>query len=329
MTGSNKLAIGCGVVFLVVLFLVPATLVVLVSLSGERGFVDGFCGEYGGDGGSASRKALGRLKPAQLANAKVVVDTGRSLGLPPRAWTIALATVKQESDFVNSRKATDHDSVGLFQQRPSQGWGTVDQIMDPVYASTKFYSRLVKVKNWQSIPLTVAAQRVQRSAYPNAYARWEGLAAALVRHLSGADPQACQIEGSSEWMLPVRRGLYRLTARFNQAGSRWSRNHTGLDFAAPMGTPVYAVASGRIISTAWGGPYGNLVKIQHAGQVVTYYAHLSRFSVSPGQDVKAGQEVGRVGSTGNSSGPHIHLEVRVRGVPTDPDRWLDRHGVDA
>jgi hypothetical protein len=99
--------------------------------------------------------------------------------LPARAWVIALATAQQESGLRNLNGG-DRDSLGLFQQRPSQGWGTPQQIMDPMYAASKFYERLVQVPNWQTIPLTEAAQAVQRSAFPNAYAQWEPLAEALV-----------------------------------------------------------------------------------------------------------------------------------------------------
>jgi hypothetical protein len=123
---------------------------------------------------------ISTLSPEQQANARTIIDVGRKMGLPPRAWEIAVATAMQESTLRNLDHG-DRDSLGLFQQRPSQGWGTPAQVRDPVYASTKFYEGLKRVKNWESLPLTVAAQRVQRSGYPDAYAKWEPLAKSAVQ----------------------------------------------------------------------------------------------------------------------------------------------------
>ena len=115
-------------------------------------------------------------------------------GLPPRATTIAIATAFQESRIRNIDYG-DRDSVGLFQQRPSQGWGTVEQIMDPAYSIGKFYDGLVKVDDYSSKEITVAAQEVQRSAFPGAYAQHEDYARALASSLRGYSPAAftCQV----------------------------------------------------------------------------------------------------------------------------------------
>ncbi|MET9427881.1 MULTISPECIES: C40 family peptidase [unclassified Streptomyces] len=114
----------------------------------------------------------------QIPNAKVIVATGVQMRIPARGQVIALATALQESGLRNLPHG-DRDSIGLFQQRPSQGWGTREQILDPVYASTKFYKALTSVKDWEHMPLTVAAQKVQKSGYPDAYAKHEPLATAL------------------------------------------------------------------------------------------------------------------------------------------------------
>lgn len=119
---------------------------------------------------------------------------------------------------------------------------------------------------------------------------------------------------------------YRITARYGQSGSRWSRDHTGLDFAAPSGTPVRAVAAGTVVSAGWAGAYGLRTVVRHADGTRTWYAHQSRLIVKHGK-VKAGQIIGRVGSTGNSTGPHMHLEVRRHGNATNPYTWLRQHGV--
>ncbi len=123
----------------------------------------------------------------QTFNASTIAAVGIRRELPERAVTIALATAMQESKLHNLPYG-DRDSLGLFQQRPSQGWGTPEQVQDVVYAAGKFYDALVKVKNWQSLPLTEAAQKVQRSGYPNAYARWEPRAQALADALNGSAP---------------------------------------------------------------------------------------------------------------------------------------------
>ncbi len=100
--------------------------------------------------------------------------------------------------------------------------------------------------------------------------------------------------------------------------------HTGLDMAVPVGTPVYAATSGKVVSVSpgWSGGYGNLLKISHADGVETWYAHLSEFDVSPGDLVGPGAQVARSGNTGSSTGPHLHFEVRVNGTPRDPAPFL-------
>ncbi|MGK4581644.1 C40 family peptidase [Kitasatospora sp. HPMI-4] len=127
----------------------------------------------------------------QIPNAKTIVATGIALKVPARGQTIALATALQESGLRNLSSG-DRDSLGLFQQRPSQGWGTAEQIQDPVYASTSFYKALLNVSGWEQLPLTQAAQKVQASGFPDAYAKWEGLASALQQSisqtLSGSSP---------------------------------------------------------------------------------------------------------------------------------------------
>jgi hypothetical protein len=129
----------------------------------------------------------------QLSNAKAIVDAGKAMGLPPRAWTIAVATSLQESNLKNLGnlgERNDHDSQGLFQQRPSSGWGTVEQITNPTYSATAFYKGLIEVSGWQSMPLTTAAQKVQVSAYPDHYAKHEIQAGDTIAALHGAGPYA-------------------------------------------------------------------------------------------------------------------------------------------
>jgi hypothetical protein len=124
------------------------------------------------------------LDITQMANAATVAAVGIRRALPERAIVVALATAFQESKLENL-DGGDRDSVGLFQQRPSQGWGTAEQLRDPRYASGKFYTALLRVPGWQNMRITEAAQRVQRSAYPEAYERWSDKAFMLVEALAG------------------------------------------------------------------------------------------------------------------------------------------------
>ena len=127
------------------------------------------------------------LDAVQLQHASTINAVGMARGLPARARVIALATAYQESQLRNLPNG-DRDSVGLFQQRPSQGWGTAQQVADPVYAAGKFYDALQKVAGWQTMALTKAAQSVQFSGFPDAYAKWEGQAVTLAAALGGATP---------------------------------------------------------------------------------------------------------------------------------------------
>ncbi|MGZ4447353.1 MAG: M23 family metallopeptidase [Nocardioides sp.] len=130
----------------------------------------------------------------------------------------------------------------------------------------------------------------------------------------------------TQWVLPVVG--YHLTARFGEYSGLWSHFHTGLDFAAPSGTPIYAVASGVIDSTAYDGSYGNKTVETLPDGTELWYAHQTSFAVSPGTAVTAGQLIGYVGATGNVTGPHLHLEVRPGGGdPVDPFQALVVHGL--
>ena len=120
----------------------------------------------------------------QRKNATTIVEVGVALAVPERGLVVSLAAAMQESRLRNLGHLgakNDHDSLGLFQQRPSMGWGSAAQVTDPVFAATAFYLALQSVPGWDSMAVTVAAQRVQRSSFPNAYARWETDATSLVQ----------------------------------------------------------------------------------------------------------------------------------------------------
>ncbi|MBB5874317.1 hypothetical protein F4553_007751 [Allocatelliglobosispora scoriae] len=142
-------------------------------------------------------KTVAGLDETQTKNARAIVEAGKEMGLPKKAMVIALSTAMQESNLYNLGSTvlpesttvahegvgSDHDSVGLFQQRSSSGWGPVQKLMQPKFAATQFYKGLVQVDGWQNMPVTVAAQTVQVSAYPDAYAKHEAKATQVVNGL--------------------------------------------------------------------------------------------------------------------------------------------------
>ncbi|XVV38403.1 C40 family peptidase [Streptomyces sp. CA-100214] len=135
------------------------------------------------------------LPAEQVPNAQTIVAAGLSLDVPKKGQIIALATAMQESRLRNLNYG-DRDSLGLFQQRPSQGWGSAEQIRDPTYASEQFYKHLLQVNGWQQMTVTQAAQAVQRSGLPDAYAQWEDLATALQSALVKTFPGAGDAQGA-------------------------------------------------------------------------------------------------------------------------------------
>jgi hypothetical protein len=139
-----------------------------------------------------------QISGEQAENASLIAAVAIERGLPARAVSIALATAFQESKLINIEYG-DRDSIGLFQQRPSQGWGTEEELLDPVYATNAFYDALVEIDGYENMEITVAAQQVQRSAFPSAYADHEKDARALASALTGYSPAAftCDLDGGA------------------------------------------------------------------------------------------------------------------------------------
>lgn len=318
----------------------------------------------------------GKWNTAHTVHASTIVAVGQKMNIAPRGWVIALATAMQESYLRNLANnnpaypevvrlsmaiphdgvASDHDSVGLFQQRPIEGdgsWGTVRELMTPSVSATKFYAALNRVHGWQHMRLTDAAQAVQKSAYPDAYQKHEAAAAALaaqvagtasIDDLGGGLPGAeCGLDGippvpvgPGGWVQPVRAAV---VSGFRTASRP---NHDGVDLGAARHTPVRAAAAGIVqVSTCnsgngncdvdgspWISGCGWYVDIRHAGNVMTRYCHMVRQpSVQIGQAVQAGQVIGFVGSSGNSSGPHLHYETHVNGSEIDPVSYHIKAGA--
>ncbi|MGC5562888.1 heavy metal transporter [Streptomyces sp. FR-108] len=180
----------------------------------------------------------------QAVNAATISAVGLNRGMPERAVTIALATALQESALRNLGHG-DRDSLGLFQQRPSQGWGTEREILDPAYAAGEFYEHLAKVPDYARLPLTVAAQRVQRSGYPEAYAKHEPDATLLAAALTGRAAATLTCEGRPDTRPggpeSVRTALVRDFGRgvFAEAGAAVAASPSSTPSSAPS-----AAASG-------------------------------------------------------------------------------------
>ena len=194
---SRRLIIWAGIALgavSLVAGLIGAALLLNLAGGASRNLASGPLGEYCVAPASTQAPA-GQWSAEQVTNAATIARVGEADKIPPAGWVIAVATAMQESSLLNLNHG-DRDSLGLFQQRPSQGWGTPAQIMDPVYASNQFYLHLLQVSSpdWQDMPLTdtsataqiltAAAQAVQRSAFPQAYAAWTGQALALVGRLA-------------------------------------------------------------------------------------------------------------------------------------------------
>ena len=512
----RKLLVGgaavSGLALLAVIVL-PLMLLMVTAGSSAAAGACGLPGELppaGPAGPSGPLRTPADLSPVQRGSATAVVAEGERRQVPAQGIVVALAVAAQESTFLNYANdglggdlrpdqldvdrslqlphdavGTDHGSVGVFQQQ-YPWWGPLEQLMNPPVSAGLFYDALDKVSGWQLMTVTGAAQAVQRSAYPNAYADDEPLARALLAELAGTGgggagsgaldptgglcgpgsamncpatglpaeagltPDALRVlrcvaqnlgphtfygvgerpanprsdhpagravdtmidawqtpEGNAEgwqiarwvqanaaglgvknvifdvkiwnvgqpldawqpyrhpsgatdptslhrdhvhtsvfgnaavdtspvpaggWTLPIAPGSYRLTSGFGpraSPGGVGSTNHAGLDFGATPGTPIMAAAAGTVTQAGPAGGYGNLVVIA-TGNVEVYYGHQvdGGIAVVAGQQVTAGQRIGAVGSTGASTGPHLHFEVRVDGVPSDPVPFLRAHGVD-
>lgn len=355
-----------------------------------------------GGGGSGSwcsslspdtEAAEGDWSADQVANAAAIVQAGIDIGAPPRAWTIALATAMQEStllvhananpaypgveaslDYPHQDIGYDHDSLGLFQQRWPM-WGEMGELMDPATSAEKFYNSLLEVEGWQNMALTEAAQAVQGSGFPDAYAKWESEAVALVESLTGqgsailsslaCDSAAAAAAAGADvptdaWILPVDAGVHQGSAFHTPERP----THHGVDFAgedAPRGTPILAAATGIVRYSECDSPTcdvdgtpdmsgcGWQTVIDHGladdphgafPGVATRYCHMdSEPYVQAGDRVWAGQVIGVVGTTGSSSGPHLHWEVHQNAgtdgegllgnsTATSPISWMSQFGID-
>jgi len=182
MSRRRRRPLRIALVLLAVFALVVTGVVVVLNLLGGGTVISERCA-------AVTNGTSWYLSPAQADNAALIAGTSVRRGLPARAATVGIATALQESKMINIDHG-DRDSVGLFQQRPSQGWGTAEQLVDPVYATNAFYDVLIKIEGYEGLEITDAAQRVQRSGFPGAYAQHEARARAWASALTGNSPAA-------------------------------------------------------------------------------------------------------------------------------------------
>jgi murein DD-endopeptidase MepM/ murein hydrolase activator NlpD len=215
----------------------------------------------------------------------------------------ALRTRYQRLQKVTNQTNQQMASLEMFANEVSIAYGIKQKLEGPAGIASE--GRLLPTYSD-----SVAAYRMLRSyhgAENNFARRWH----------TNVQPSIWPVEGR------LMGGFGERTDPFSGEGAM----HTGVDISAPSGTPVCATADGIVTLAAWSNGYGQLVVVDHGGGFETYYAHLSRFAVVEGQEVRRGEQVGAVGSTGRVTAPHLHYEVRIGGAPVNPHTYLARAGV--
>ena len=257
----------------------------------------------------------GRRRATRPARGRVLA---RIPAIPSVVGVAALAVAGAGATSIEQQAPEPATSVALSSPSPMHRYGT-DAIgfhgSDREMAISRDSERQALADAAQTKLLAAAEQQ---AAERNAELKSLGRA---------AEARATAI-AENQWKLPLASGAYRISAGFGMAGSLWSSNHTGLDMSAPSGTPILAVANGVITETGYDGSYGNKTVQRLEDGTEIWYCHQTSFAVSPGDTVTGGQNIGSVGSTGNSTGPHLHVEVRPGGGdPVDPMQAFVFHGL--
>lgn len=312
------------------------------------------------------------LDHQQLTHAATVITVGaQTEGVGRSGVAVALMAALTESrlrmlanssaypesaDYPNDGEGSDHDSLGLFQMRPTAGWGTVADLMDSHYQSKAFYGGpngpnypsprgLLDIPGWQSMDPGEAAQAVEVSAYPDRYQDYRPVAEAIIAALTRRAPTTAEgvpLDGVSEstrLVFPLPSGTWVNSDDFGWRTDPYTGKpafHAGTDLAAAEGTSIFALADGVVSYAGLSGSYGGLIIIEHTigGQrIASAYAHMwqNGIYVTAGDRVLAGQHIGDVGSSGKSTGAHLHFEIRPGGTTSaaiDAEVWLAEHGVE-
>lgn len=283
----------------------------------------------------------------QLVNAAYIVQAGKDLDLGVRDQTIGVMTAMGESSLtvVDYGDAAGPDSRGLFQQRDNGAWGSYEDRMDPYISATNFFKAMMKVDARDSLEPTIVAHRTQGNADPYHYTKFWDSAVAVVEALSGVKTglnagngdQVCSGgditpgEVNSEgWATPGAGPITSVYGMRTNPVTGVYRLHAGVDLnGGGCDGPIWAAQAGTVIQTGFDSQGNGTIVIDHGGGVQTAYLHMyeSGILVSEGDKVTAGQQIGRVGSSGNSTGCHLHFEVRLDGSPTDPVPYMEAVGI--
>jgi murein DD-endopeptidase MepM/ murein hydrolase activator NlpD len=242
---------------------------------------------------------------------------------PSLVGAAALVIAAGGAVTMSENGAPTEASVGAIQRLSSQA--------NVLTGSSKVETSSASDSRQQAVSRDSQREALQDAAEEELLAAAEAQAqernAALAQLAASAEEHADQIAANA-WHLPISPGVYDLTSTFGESSSLWANTHTGLDFAAPSGTPIMSVANGVVTSTEYAGAYGNRTVITLEDGTEVWYCHQTSFTVSPGETVRGGQVIGTVGSTGNSTGSHLHLEIRPgAGDPVDPYSALTVHGL--
>lgn len=275
---------------------------------------------------------------SKLQIATLIYEAGiqRPTPEPPKAIATAIAVGIQETNLVNvETPATDgSDSAGVFQERPSQGWGTREQVLDVTYAATQFYDHLDRnvpnIDALSMIDIAIAVENPSLEAYHSRW-NWDKTGVELLAQVAAPGAEnSCKTTG---WQLPLQAKVYDITSRF---GMRLDpvyqvkvKLHDGVDLGAAEGTPILAAHSGTVTFAGWNGGYGNYVSLDNGSEVITGYGHMINIvsGLKKGDTVTTGQVLGYLGSTGDSTGDHLHFLVHLNGKPVDPIAFMQSNGV--
>jgi murein DD-endopeptidase MepM/ murein hydrolase activator NlpD len=293
-----------------------------------------------------TRLRLAQLR-ARLAEAKVAL-AGRLVELykadKPDVVTVVLeadgfADLLERTEFMQRVSAQDARIVDRVREAKAQATATAKRL-DRLEARAEEVAAAIEAQVEQVVQVktelvgrrdsyaSVRAEKAGMLAETRASrAELEGHVQALEREQSAVLAQLRGSSGGGGVAGPVRQGSGTLIWPANGPvssgfGMRWGRLHAGIDIPLPVGTGLRAAAAGRVVIAGWTGGYGNYTCIQHSGSLSTCYGHQSSIGVSVGQSVSQGQVIGASGNTGNSTGPHVHFEVRINGSPVDPLGYL-------
>lgn len=290
------------------------------------------------DPGAVPETTIAGYGHEQLVNAAYIIEAGKALGLGVRDQTIGVMTAMGESSLivVNHGDVLGPDSRGLFQQR-ALGWGSYEERMDPHMSATNFFKAMMKIEGRDDLEPTIIAHRTQRNADPWHYEEYWPTAVEVVEALAGVDTGLADcgttIPGevsSTGWATPAAGPVSsRYGMRMHPIDKVW-RLHSGVDLnGGGCEGPIWAAQDGTVTFTGFDSVGNGTITVDHGGGVQTSYLHqyASGILVSEGEQVSAGQQIGRVGSSGKSSGCHLHFMVVIDGSPTDPEPFMAAVGI--